>query len=107
MQDAPSDPLFIPLQDSPEGAVRQAHSFSTERQSAKTPLVGETLVCDLLCCVASLFASALLCLQLSSPTCLSQAPLRRAKKGLVPTSFLPSLLHSSASLCLHLPDFCT
>lgn len=55
MQDAPSDPLFIPLQDSPEGAVRQAHSFSTERQSAKTPLVGETLVCDLLCVAWPLF----------------------------------------------------
>lgn len=88
MQDAPSDPLFIPLQDSPEGAVRQAHSFSTERQSAKTPLVGETLVCDLLCIAWPLF------LPVPSSAYSSAAlpaypklPSGELKRGLVPPPF--------------------
>lgn len=36
---APADSLFILLQDSPEGAARQAGSSSTEKQYIKTSLV--------------------------------------------------------------------
>lgn len=39
IQAAPADPLFIPLQDSPEGAARQASSSSRVKQYIKTFLV--------------------------------------------------------------------